>query len=47
LDIRLHYPEDDHFAAQEGIAEHNILVKVRFAGDGLICGYCRKDGRGT
>ena len=45
MDIRLHDPEDDLFAAQEGIVEHSVLVNVAFAGDGLICG--RKDGRGT
>jgi hypothetical protein len=45
LDIGLHDPEDDLFAAQEGIVEHSVLVNVAFAGDGLICG--RKDGRGT
>jgi hypothetical protein len=36
LNIRLHEPENDLFAAEEGIVEHSVLVDVTVAWDGFI-----------
>lgn len=34
--IRLHEPENDLFATEQGVIEHSVLVNVAFAWDGFI-----------
>jgi hypothetical protein len=38
LNIRLHKPENDLFAAQEGVIEDCVVVNMAFAWDGLVGG---------